>query len=131
MTRVAAPSPPPDGLETTTDLDTAIARLITAGTYLSVALLAIGVALMAAAGISPLSGGPAFDPGSLPADVAALRPEGFLWLGLIAAIATPSARVAASLIGYLRRGERAMAGVSLLILGVIALSVLVATAAEG
>jgi uncharacterized membrane protein len=131
MTRVAAPLPQPDGPRTTTDLDTAIARLLTAGTYLSVALLAIGVALMAAAGISPLSGGPAFDPGNLPADIAALRPEGFLWLGLIAVIATPSARVAASLVGYLRRGERAMAGVSLLILGVIALSIIVATAAEG
>jgi uncharacterized membrane protein len=125
------PAPPPGGPDTTTDLDVAIARLLTAGTYLSVALLAIGVALMAAAGTSPLSGGPAFDPGSVVANIAALRPEGFLWLGLIAAIATPSARVAASLVGYLRRGERSMALVSLLILGVIALSILVATATEG
>jgi uncharacterized membrane protein len=114
-----------------TDLDVAIARLLTAGTYLSVVLLGIGVALMAAAGVSPLSGGPAFDPRALPADIAALRPAGFLWLGLIAAIATPSARVAASLVGYLRRGERAMAVVSVLILGVIALSIIVATATEG
>ena len=112
-------------------LDVAIARLLTAGTYLSVALLAIGVGLMAVAGTSPLSGGPAFDPARLAADIAALRPEGFLWLGLIAAIATPSARVAASLVGYVRRGERAMAGVSLLILAVIALSVILATVTEG
>jgi uncharacterized membrane protein len=114
----------PDGLDRT------IARLLTAGTYLSVALLGIGVALMAAAGVAP-RGGPAFDPTRLAADLAALRPEGFLWLGLIAAIATPSARVAASLVGYLRGSERRMALVSLLILGVIALSVLLATATEG
>lgn len=111
-------------------LDQAIARLLTAGTYLSVALLGIGVVLMAAAGLAP-RGGPAFDPTRLAADLAALRPEGFLWLGLIAAIATPSARVAASLVGYLRRGERRMAAVSVLILGVIALSILLATATEG
>ncbi len=112
-------------------LDQAIARLITAGTYLSVALLGIGVLLMAAAGRSPLEGGPAFDVTRLLPDLAALRPEGFLWLGLIAAIATPSVRVAASLLGYLRGGERRMAGVSVLILGVIALSVILATATEG
>jgi uncharacterized membrane protein len=111
-------------------LDQAIARLLTAGTYLSVALLGVGVALMAAAGVAP-RGGPAFDPRDLLANLVALRPEGFLWLGLIAAIATPSARVAASLVGYLRRGERRMAAVSVLILGVIALSVLLATATEG
>jgi uncharacterized membrane protein len=111
-------------------LDEAIARLLTAGTNLSVALLGIGVVLMAVAGLAP-RGGPAFDPARLGADLVALRPEGVLWLGLIAAIATPSARVAASLIGYLRGGERRMAGVSLLILGVIALSVLLATATEG
>jgi len=107
-------------------LDQAIARLLTAGTYLSVGLLGIGVALMAAAGLAP-RGGPAFDPARLAADIIALRPEGFLWLGLIAAIATPSARVAASLLGYLRRGERRMAAVSFLILGVIVLSVLLAS----
>lgn len=111
-------------------LDLAIARLLTAGTYLSVALLAIGVVLMAAAGRSPLAGGPAFDAGTLVGDLVALRPEGFLWLGLIAAIATPSIRVAASLLGYLRRGERTMALVSILILGVIALSVVLATVTE-
>jgi uncharacterized membrane protein len=111
-------------------LDRSIARLITAGTYLSVALLAIGVVLMVVAGRSPLAGGPAFDPSRLAGDLMALRPEGFLWLGLVAAIATPSARVAASLLGYLRRGERTMAAVSLLILGVIALSVLLATITE-
>jgi uncharacterized membrane protein len=126
MASRSGPGPAP-----TDDLDRTIARLLTVGTYVSIALLALGVGLMAAAGLSPLDGGPDFDPSRLAADLAALRPEGFLWLGLIAAIATPSARVAASFVGYLRRGERAMAGVSVLILGVIALSVLLATVTEG
>jgi uncharacterized membrane protein len=125
------PLPAQPGEEAGTDgLDRTIARLLTAGMYVSVALLAIGVALMAAAGVSPLIGGPAFDPARLVADFVALRPEGFLWLGLVAAIATPSLRVAASFVGYLRRGERAMAVVALLILGVIVVGVLLATATE-
>jgi uncharacterized membrane protein len=126
-----APRPVQAGQETRTDdLDRTIARLLTAGTYLSVALLTIGVALMAAAGLSPFTGGPPFDPTRLGADLVGLRPEGFLWVGLVAAIATPSARVGASFLGYLRSGERAMAVVALLILGVIALSVLLASLSE-
>jgi uncharacterized membrane protein len=98
---------------------------LTLGTYASVAFLAVGVGLMVAAGIAPLTGGPAFQPGKLVDDVTQFRPSGFLWLGLVAVIATPSARVLASLGGYLRRGERSMAIVAALILAVIALSVVV------
>jgi cation:H+ antiporter len=46
-------------------------------------------------------------------------------------IATPAARVAAALLGYARRGERAMAVVAVLILLVIAASVVVARVTEG
>jgi len=107
------------------DLERSIARLLTLGTYASVACLAAGVALMLAAGIAPLAGGPAFEPGRLLDDLANLRATGFLWLGLVAAVATPSARVVASLVGYVRRGERSMAIVATLILAVIVLSVIV------
>lgn len=110
------------------ELDLAIARLLTVGTYVSIALLAVGAAAMVAAGTSPLDAAPGFVIGRIPADLAALRPEGFLWLGLVVVIATPSARVAASLVGYIRGGDRIMAVVSVLILGVIALSVILAVA---
>jgi uncharacterized membrane protein len=113
-----------DGLELT------IARLLTIGTYVSIALLAAGVAAMIATGRSPLDVAPGFDAGRIASDLAALRPEGFLWLGLMVVIATPSARVAASLIGFARRSERGMAVVSGLILAVIAVSVAVAIATE-
>ena len=97
---------------------------------LSIALLAVGLALMLASGIGPLSGGPAFDPGRMADDLAALRPAGFVWLGLLAVIATPAARVALSLVGFARRGEPAMALVSTLILIVIVVSVALAKALE-
>ena len=112
-------------------LEQSIARVLTIGTYASIGLIAIGVVLMLADGIGPLSNGPAFDGTRLVPDLAALRPAGFLWLGLIAAVATPAARVLASLIGYARRGEREMAIVASLILVVIALSVALARTLEG
>ena len=52
-------------------------------------------------------------------------------LGLIAVIATPTARVIASLVGYVRGGERRMAVVSVAILTVIAASVAVSAALPG
>ena len=113
------------------DLERSIARLLTIGTYASIGLLAVGVILMLANGIGPRSGGPAFDATRLVPDLVAFRPAGFLWLGLIAAVATPAARVLASLIGYARRGEREMAIVASLILVVIALSVALARSLEG
>jgi uncharacterized membrane protein len=107
-------------------LDLIVARLLTVGTYVSVALLAGGVLLMAAVGRSPLDS-PAhdFDPGALVGDVLAGRPDGLLWLGLVMLLATPSARVAASIAGYLRNGERAMVAVGLAILTVVAGGVVV------
>ena len=120
----------PTGGPTARDLDRAIARLLTWGTYLSVGLLAIGVVLMLAAGVSPFDPAPAFDPAAIPGQISALNPLGFLWLGLIVTIATPLARVVASLVGYLAGGERRMALISVAILVVIAVGVAVGVAAE-
>ena len=112
-------------------LERTIARLLTIGTYIAIALLAVGLLLLLASGVGPLSGGPAFDPGRLVADLGGLRADAFIWLGLLVVVATPSARVVASLIGYGRRGERAMVLVSSLILIVIAASVALARTLEG
>ena len=112
------------------DLDRSIARLLTYGTYVSVALLGIGALLMFARRIAPLAGGPPFQPELVIDDIVHLRAAGFMWLGLIAVIATPTARVVAALIGFVRRGERTMALVAALILAVIALSVVLAQGVE-
>jgi uncharacterized membrane protein len=108
------------------DLDRSIARLLTFGTYVSVALLAAGVVLMLARQIAPLAGGPPFQPDLILDDIVNGRPAGFMWLGLVAVVATPAARVVVGLVGFVRAGERTMAIVSALILFVIALSVAVA-----
>jgi uncharacterized membrane protein len=112
------------------DLERIVARLLTAGTYVSVAILAVGTVLMVAGGVQPLSGWTPFDLNQLGDDLAHLRPAGFLWLGLAAVIATPAGRVGASLAGYLRGGERLMALIAVLVLAVIVLSVGLATTLE-
>jgi uncharacterized membrane protein len=109
------------------DLERRLGRLIAAGTLLSVALIALGVLAMLLSGRSPLEGaGSGFDPAALPAQLLAGRAEGFLWLGILVALATPGARVAAALVGYSRRGEGVLALVAAAILAVIAIGVLLA-----
>jgi uncharacterized membrane protein len=110
------------------DFERAIGRMLVALTYVAVALLAVGVSLMVASGISPLSGGPPLDISHLAADVAHLLPDGFLWLGLLVVIATPIARVVAAGIGYARARDREMVVVAIAILTVIALSIATALA---
>jgi uncharacterized membrane protein len=100
-------------------------------TYVAVALLALGVILMVGAGISPLDGGPRLDPGAIFADVSRLDPAGFLWLGLIAVVATPVARVVAAAIAAARLGDRGLLGVALAILVVIGLGLVSGLAAAG
>jgi uncharacterized membrane protein len=110
------------------DLDRAIGRLLTIGTYTAILLLGIGSVLLFAYRIDPLAGAPPLEPGLIVDDIVHLRPAGFMWLGLIVVLATPVARVVASLVGFVRRGERTMAIVAALILVVIALSIVLGTA---
>jgi uncharacterized membrane protein len=105
------------------EFDRFIGRLLISVTYLAVGLLAIGVALLLAAGISPLAGGPPLDAAHLASDVVALAPAAFLWLGILAVIATPLSRVVAAAIGYARLGDRWMVGVAVGILAVIAVGI--------
>lgn len=107
-----------------------IGRLLIAVTYLAVALLLAGVALMALGGISPLDGGPALDLASIPDELLALDPAGFLWLGLLAVIATPISRVIAAAVGFARAGDRMMVLVAVAILVVISVGVIAALAGE-
>lgn len=111
-------------------LDRRLARLLTAGMIVSVALVAGGVALMLVAGDVPVAvAGPGLDLAALPADMAALRPQGFLWLGLLVGAATPAARVVVALAGYALAGDRRAA---LVTAGVaVALLVSLALAAAG
>jgi uncharacterized membrane protein len=109
-------------------LESTIARLLAVGTYVSVGLIAVGTGLLLAQGRSPLDAAPLLDLRRLPADLAALQPAGFLWLGILGVVATPASRVGAALVGYARAGERRMALVAGLILIVIAIGVATGTA---
>ena len=126
---VAAPAPSPGGAGAAAGtLEARIARLLKVGTYAAIALIALGVVLLVAAGRSPLEIAPVLDPGTFLADLGAIRPAPFLWLGIFVVLATPSARVVTALAGYVRAGEREMALVAALILAVVALGVVVGTA---
>lgn len=107
------------------NLETAVAHVLQLGTYASIALVAVGVVLLLAEGGSPIQGGPPLRLETLPADVLALRPPGFLWLGILGVLATPGLRVIRALLGFARRGEQRMVTISALVLGVIAVGVVV------
>ena len=105
------------------DLEPALARVLQAGTAVSIGLVVAGVILLIAGGGSPLDPGPPLDLAALPSGLLALRPAAFLWLGVIAVVGTPGLRVVAALVGFWRRGELRMALVALGILAVVALGV--------
>jgi len=113
------------------EFDRFLGRLLIALTYVAVGLLLIGVVLLVAGGISPLSGGPRLDLGTLGSDLLALAPAAFLWLGILAVIATPLSRVVVAAVGFARQGDRWMVGVSVAILVVIAVGIASALAAAG
>ena len=100
-----------------------IGRLIVRITYLAVALLGVGVVSMVATGVSPLDAVPTLDAAGLIAAIGGLRPEGVLWLGLMAVIATPIIRVLAAAFAYARGAEWRMVAISIAILAVIATGV--------
>jgi uncharacterized membrane protein len=106
-----------------------IGQTLIAMTYVSVGLLVIGVALMVADGISPLSGGPPLDLAALGAQLAAGDPAGYLWLGLLVVIAAPIGRVIMAAVAYARDADWLMVGVSVAIVAVIVVGVVSAVAA--
>lgn len=108
-------------------LESALARVLQVGTYASIALVALGVVLLIGGGGSPLDPGPPLDIGAIARDLGAGKSAAFLWLGVLGIIATPGLRVVVALLGFARRGERAMAVVALLILAVVAIGVFAGT----
>ena len=111
------------------EFDRVLGRLLIAVTYVAVGLLSVGVVLLFVQGISPLAGGPLLDLEHLASDVVNLAPAAFLWLGILAVIATPISRVIVAAIGFARLGDRWMVGVAIGILLVIALGIVSGIAA--
>lgn len=118
---MSTPTPDPNGFMQ--DFEGRIGRLLIGLTYIAVAALIVGVALMVASGIGPLDGGPSIDPGRLVTDLLALDPAAFLWLGFGIVLATPITRVTAAGIAYARQGQWTMVLISVGIVVVIAIAV--------
>ena len=114
-------------------LESTISRLLVAGTYLAMGLIIVGVLLMLAAGIDPLAHGgvPPFDLSTIPAEIAAGNPLGFLWLGLVAVLALPLGRVVVAGVGFLAARDARLALVSLAVLLVVLGSIVAAIRLEG
>ena len=104
-------------------LEPTLARVLQVGTYASIALIAAGALLLIAGGDSPLDPGPPLRLDRLVADLAAARPAGLLWLGILGVLATPALRVVGALVGFARRGERMMVLIAVLILVVVGIGV--------
>lgn len=106
-----------------------VGRLLTIGTLVSVILTAVGVLLMVAGGHTPVDEpGPPFEPGRAVAGLLGGQAATWIWLGLIAAVALPSGRVALAFVGFLREGNRRQAGIALGVLAILSVSVAVAVA---
>ena len=130
MSAMTPPGAPGAGVPSAAWIEVRIARLLTVGTRVGIALLAVGGLLLVAAGISPLAEDwPPLDIASLPADLLALRPASFLWLGLLVTISTPWLRVLTATIGFARAGERRMVLLGIAVLVVLVLAVVAGVAA--
>ena len=104
-------------------IESALARVLQVGTYVSMTLITIGFLLHIAGGGSPTAPGQPLVLETLIVDLFALKPEAVLWLGVLVLLATPSLRVVGALIGFWRNGERRMVIVAVLILVVVGIGV--------
>jgi hypothetical protein len=105
----------------------AVGAVLSRGTWLIIGLVGLGTIMMLGAGRQLLQRpGPPFDPVELIVDLFSLRPEGFLWLGLVLTVALPTARTVVAFWGFLRQGDGRASLVAGGVLGLLALSVVVA-----
>jgi uncharacterized membrane protein len=130
---VSAATPGRAGTDAAWALEAAIGRLLVAGTWTAMALIAVGVALTLASGVDPLAHGPIppFDLGSIPSELIALQPAGFLWAGIVLVIALPVGRVVVAGLGFLGAREWRLALISLAVLLVVLVSIGAALGLEG
>ena len=114
-------------------MEAAIGRLLLAGTWLAMALLAVGVVLTLTSGVDPLNHGsiPPFSLAAIPQALLALQPAGFLWAGITLLIALPIGRVVVGGVGFLAARDWRLALISLLVLIVVLVSVAAATGLGG
>jgi uncharacterized membrane protein len=99
-----------------------VKMVLRAGMYTSFALLLVGVAIYLAYDGEV---GSVLGIGDAIQSAINMEAQGWMSLGVICLIATPIAAVVAAMVVFLRAKELRMAGVSLLVLGVVVLAILV------
>jgi uncharacterized membrane protein len=110
---------------------TMVSLVLMAGVLTSAALIAIGFAAALVAGwqATPLGGAPSAaattDFAGLTGRLATLEPLAISQLGLLVLLATPVARVAASVVGFLLEGDRLYAAITAAVLAVLLASIFV------
>jgi uncharacterized membrane protein len=108
-----------------------VSLVLTTGVLASAALVAIGFAAGLIAGwqATPLGGtastADTTDFSNLPARLATLEPLAISQLGLLVLLATPVARVAASVVGFLLERDRLYAAITAAVLAILLTSIFV------
>lgn len=103
-------------------LGRSVTLVLRAGMYISFALLLVGVAIYLVVGGEV---GSVLGPTDAIRSAVELEAQGWMSLGIICIIATPLAGVVAALFVFIRTKELRLAGVCLLVIGVVALATLV------
>lgn len=121
------PQPPGDSVASSRrqrpvgPLNRLVHRVLMVGLTISATLLVAGLAVWAArGGVLPRS---VTEPAQAVRDIGHLRPVGFFSLGLLALILTPFARVAGSVVIFLREHDRRYAAVTAAVLAVMIASI--------
>jgi uncharacterized membrane protein len=101
-------------------LTKALSQLLLIGLVLAIGLMIVGAVLAAVRGSGSVGHSSSVD--DFPGLLAAGDPTGFLDLGLLVLLATPAARVLALLVAFARRREWLFAGISAVVVAILALS---------
>lgn len=104
------------------DLNEIVHQMLVIGLILSTTLMLVGLALDLALGREVPTAVPDF--GDIFNRVIALRPSGFLALGLLVLIGTPILRVVGSIFAFLYERDWRFAGITLLVLGIVMVSLI-------
>lgn len=122
---MSAPIPPPDAT-TTGPLRRWVANVLTIGVWSAVTLVAVGL------GWALVSGRPLeVPPGSLLDELTAGEPGSVVLLGILVLLLTPVAQLVAAAAAFTRNRERGYVAVTLLVLGVLVFSLVLAALTGG
>ena len=126
---ISAPAPTPEEkreIEHTRDLNDVIHRVLIIGLFASTATMLAGVVLAAVRHRALATTAPEF--GGVWARVEALRPSGFLALGILILMATPIFRVLGSFVIFVHERDWRYAGITMIVLLILTASVLIGRA---